>query len=334
MSFAMRATRLLSLLLLLQSRGAMTGQQLAGCLEVSERTVQRDVGALGAVGIPIVSERGRAGGYRLPGGYRLRLTGLTHEEAGGLFLTGLPSAADDLGLASIVAAAQLKVLAALPWGLRQRAERAANLLHIDAPGWYQRAQATPHLPTLAAAVWQGRRVDARYRRSDGRIVSRVLNPLGLVLKGGAWYAVADAHRGRRVFRVSRFERVSMRAETFSRPSSFDLAAFWTEWSVSFEERLPQLEVTLRVRRDHLRYLRSAVAPSGQATIDAIDAGSDGGGDRVTVVVPFDGVGYAQSQLLGFGTAVEVLSPRDFRERLADTAHEIAAMYDGSTSDAN
>jgi predicted DNA-binding transcriptional regulator YafY len=162
--------------------------------------------------------------------------------------------------------------------------------------------------------------------------NRRMIPLGLVLKGVAWYAVADAHRGRRVFRVSRFERVSMRAETFSRPSSFDLAAFWTEWSVSFAERLPQLEVTLRVRRDHLRYLRSAVAPSGQATIDAIDAGSDG--DRVTVVVPFDGVGYAQSQLLGFGTAVEVLSPRDFRERLADTAHEIAAMYDGSTSDAN
>lgn len=126
----------------------------------------------------------------------------------------------------------------------------------------------------------------------------------------------------------------MRAETFSRPPSLDLAAFWTEWSVSFEERLPQLEVTLRVRRDHLRYLRSAVAPSGQATIDAIDAKADGGGEWVSVTLPFDGVGYAQAQLLGFGTAVEVLAPRAFRERLAATAHEIAAVYDGSTSDVN
>jgi predicted DNA-binding transcriptional regulator YafY len=316
--------------LLLQSRGSMTGEELARNLGVSGRTVQRDVSALAALAIPIGSDRGRAGGYRLPGGYRLRLTGLTSEEAEGLFLAGLSSAADDLGLASIVAGAQLKLLAALPRELRQRAEHAASLLHIDSPGWYQRAQATPHLPRIAAAVWQTRRIDTRYRRSDGKAVARVLNPLGLVLKGGAWYLIADAHRGRRVFRASRFERVTMRSQTFERPRSFDLAAFWTEWRVSFEERLPHVEVTLRVRRDHLRYLRGAVSPSGQPAIDAIDAD---GGEWVTVVAPFDGVGYAQAQLLGFGPAVEVLDPREFRERLAATARDTAAVYDGSTSDA-
>ena len=206
-----------------------------------------------------MSERGRAGGYRLPGGYRLRLTGLTAEEAAGLSLAGLPSAADDLGLAESVATAQLKVLGALPRELRERAEQSTRLLYVDAPGWYQRAQATPHLPTLAAAVWQARRVDTRYRRSDGKTVARVLNPLGLVLKGGAWYAVADAHRGRRVFRVARFARVAMRRETFARPAKFDLGAFWSDWSRSVEEQMPHVEVTLRIRRDQLRYLRGIVA---------------------------------------------------------------------------
>jgi predicted DNA-binding transcriptional regulator YafY len=317
--------RLLSVLSVLQARGTMTGQELAWSLEVSERTVQRDVAALAAAGIPIVSERGRAGGYRLPGGYRLHLSGLTGEEAEALPLTGLPAAASELGLASIVATAELKVLAALPRGLRQRAERAKSLLHVDAPGWYQRAEATPRLPALAAAVWQDRRLDARYRRSDGKVVSRVLNPLGLVLKGGAWYLVADAHRGRRVFRVSRFERASLRAQTFPRPRSFDLASFWAEWSTSFEDRVEQVEVALRVRRDHLRYLRNAVSPSGQVAFDTLAAG--GNSEWVTLVAPFDGAGYAQAQLLGFGPAVEVLGPREFLERLAAAVRETAALYE-------
>jgi predicted DNA-binding transcriptional regulator YafY len=317
---------MLAVLATLQTRGAMTGQELARSLDVSERTVQRDVAALALAGVPIVSERGRAGGYRLPGGYRLRLTGLTSAEAEALSLTGLPSAAGELGLASIVAAAELKVLAALPRELRQRAERAKSLLHVDAPGWYQRAEPTPHLPALAAAVWQGRRLDTRYRRSGGKTVSRVLNPLGLVLKGGAWYLVADAHPGRRVFRVSRFERASVRAQAFARPPEFDLASFWTEWSASFEERVQHLEVALRVRRDHLRYLRNAVSPSGQSAIDA--AAADGSSEWVTLVAPFDGTGYAQAQLLGLGAAVEVLGPPESRERLAAAARDVAAIYRG------
>ena len=320
----MRALRLLSVLSLLQARGALTGEELAGRLEVSQRTVQRDVAALAAGGIPIVSERGRAGGYRLPGGYRLRLSGLTSEEADALALTGLPTAASELGLASIVAAAELKVLTALPRELRERAERAKRLLHVDAPGWYQRAESTPHLPALAAAVWQGLRVHTRYRRSDGRSVSRILNPLGLVLKGGAWYLVADAHRGRRVFRVSRFQRAALRAQTFARPPDFDLVEFWSDWSISFEERVQHVDVALRVRRDHLRYLRNAVSPSGQATIDALADG--GSSDWVELVAPFDGVAYAQAQLLGFGTALEVLGPSEFRDGLAATARELATLY--------
>jgi predicted DNA-binding transcriptional regulator YafY len=303
----------------------MTGGELAQALAVSERTIQRDVSALAEVGIPIVGERGRAGGYWLPGGYRLRLTGLTTEEAAGLSLAGLPAAADDLGLAETVATAQLKVLGALPRELRERAEQSARLLYVDAPGWYQRAQATPHLPTLAAAVRQGHRVDTRYRRSDGKTISRVLNPLGLVLKGGAWYAVADAHRGRRVFRVARFTRVAVRPETFARPADFDLRGFWADWSRSVEEQMPDVEVELRIRRDQLRYLRSIVAPSGQAAIDALEARE--GGEWVTLIAPFDGVWYAQARLLGFGTAVEVLGPPDFRDQIAATARAIAAVYE-------
>jgi predicted DNA-binding transcriptional regulator YafY len=303
----------------------MTGGELAGALAVSDRTVQRDVSALAEVGIPVVSERGRAGGYRLPGGYRLRLTGLTADEAAGLSLAGLPSAADDLGLAEIVATAQVKVLGALPRELRERAKQSSRLLYVDAPGWYQRAQATPHLPTLAAAVWQGRRVDTRYRRSDGKSVGRVLNPLGLVLKGGAWYVVADAQRGRRVFRVARFTRAAMRPERFVRPADFDLRVFWNEWSRSVEEQVPHIEVTLRIRRDQLRYLRGVVAPSGQAALDTLDTCD--GDEWITLVVPFDGVWYAQARLLGFGTSVEVLGPPEFREQVAAAARAIAAIYE-------
>lgn len=319
-----RAARLLSLLLLLQDRGAMSGRELAQALDISERTIQRDVSALVEVGIPIVSERGRAGGYRLPGGYRLRLTSLTNAEAAGLTLAGLPSAADDLGLAETVATAQLKVLGALPRELRERAEQSARLLYVDAPGWYQRTQATPHLRTLAAGVWQGRRVDTRYRRSDGKTVTRVLNPLGLVLKGGAWYLVADTHRGRRVFRVARFARAAVRPEIFARPAIFDLRDFWAEWSRSVEEQTPRVEVTLRIRRDQLRYLRGIVAPSGQAAIDALDARD--GDDWVTLVAPFDGIWYAQARLLGFGAAVEVLAPPELREQVATAARAIVAIY--------
>jgi len=187
----MRASRLLSLLLLLQTRGRMTAQQLAGELGVSVRTVYRDVEALGAAGVPLYGDAGHAGGYQLLGGYRTRLTGLTAAEAEALFLSGLPGPAAELGLGSVLAAATLKLRAALPASLRESADRLTERFYLDAPGWYRRPEDVPHLPAVASAVWERQVIQVTYQRwKEPAEVTRRLEPHGLVLKAGTWYVVA------------------------------------------------------------------------------------------------------------------------------------------------
>ena len=218
---SMRASRLVSLLLLLQTRGGMTAAALAEELEVSVRTVHRDVEALAEAGVPIYAERGPQGGIRLVGGYRTRLTGMTEDEAEAMFLSGVPGPAAELGLGTVVAAARLKVLAALPPELRSRASRLSQRFHLDAPGWFMPSEATPWLADLAAAVWEDRRVRMTYDRGD-KIVEREIEPLGLVIKGGVWYLVARADGQVRTYRVrarderGRDER-ALRAERRLRP---------------------------------------------------------------------------------------------------------------------
>ena len=246
-----RAARMVSLLLLLQTRGQTSARELAEHFGVSARTVHRDLQALADAGVPVESARGRAGGYRLAGGYRTRLTGLTREEAETLFLGGVPAAVGELGLGTALATAQLKLMAALPAELRDRAATAGELFHLDASGWFRGEEKTPHLAAIAGALWDRRRIDARYRRGD-RVVSRVLDPLGLVLKGGVWYLVARSRRGVRVYRGSRFARVRARDERFERPTDFELAQFWERRTAEFEHGLPQMEVRLRASGAVLR----------------------------------------------------------------------------------
>jgi len=232
----MRATRLVSLLLLLQLRGQLTAAELADHFEVSIRTIHRDVEALGAAGVPVEAVRGPAGGYRT------KLTGLTTAEAEALFVAPAPAA--ELGLGGVLTNARLKVLAALPAELQERASRAERYFHLDARGWFRAEDTVPHLPTIATATWQGKRLGARYR--EGRkVVQRTLDPLGLVLKGGAWYLVAHRSAGMRVYRVSRFASVRIREDGFERPEGFELAAYWDEWSRTFEASLARVEVKVR-----------------------------------------------------------------------------------------
>src|SRR3954464_5539639 len=262
----MRASRLVSLLLLLQSRGGQTAAELARELEVSVRTIHRDVDALSASGVPIYADRGPHGGIRLVDGYRTRLTGMTADEAEALFLAGVPGPAAELGLGTVVAAARLKVLAALPTelrarasrlphrfppptGLRARASRLVERFHLDAAAWYHPDEAVPHLGALSEAVWECQRVQIGYDRGD-KTVDRVLEPLGLVLKAGVWYLIAAADGQPRTYRVSRVSRVTTLDDaTFERPGEFDLAAFWAEASAAYERDTPSVEVTLRIVRD-------------------------------------------------------------------------------------
>jgi predicted DNA-binding transcriptional regulator YafY len=305
----MRATRLVSLLLLLQTRGLLTAAEVAERLEVSVRTVHRDVESLAAAGVPVEAVRGPAGGYRLAGGYRTRLTGLTGDEAEALFAAGMPGPAAELGLGGELAAARLKLLAALPQELQERATRASRLFHLDTRGWFRAEDTVPHLPTLATAVWQGCRARIRYREG-GAVVQRTIDPLGLVLKGGAWYLVARRSAGMRVYRVSRVVSVRALEQDFERPSAFELAAFWEQWSRSFEETLPRVQVTVRVDEEVRRRL------PGEPRVDA----------EGRAVVAFAHLGDAYRELLRFGSQVEVLEPVELRERIAETSRDVAAMY--------
>ena len=305
----MRATRLVSLLLLLQTRGLLTAAELAERLEVSVRTVHRDVESLAAAGVPVEAVRGPAGGYRLAGGYRTRLTGLTADEAEALFAAGMPGPAAELGLGGELATARLKVLAALPAELQERATAASRLFHLDTRGWFRAGDRVPHLPAIAEAVWHRRRVRLRYREGP-RTVQRTIDPLGLVLKGGAWYLVARRSVGMRVYRVSRVAGVRALEQRCEPPAGFELVEFWDEWSRAFEQGRPRVEVIVRISADVRRHL------GDDQRVEA-----DG-----RVVVGFESLDVAYRELLRFGADAEVLEPRELRERIAQTAAATAALY--------
>src|SRR6476620_4759897 len=305
----MRASRLLSLLLLLQTRGGMTAAELAEELEVSVRTIHRDVEALGAAGIPIYAERGPHGGIRLIDGYRTRLTGMTTEEADALFLSGLPGPAAELGLGTVVASSRLKVLAALPPELRGRASRLLERFHLDAAGWFRAGDTIPWLATIAESVWEGLRIELEYDRGD-RSVRRVLDPLGIVLKAGTWYLVASHDGQLRTYRVSRVKDVQLTEERSERPPGFDLSAYWSESIATYEREAPRLEVTVRVRRDAYRRMEEIFSAAvGASARELADPEPD---TWRRVALTLDWPREAAGKLLAMGTALEVLEPLSLR----------------------
>jgi predicted DNA-binding transcriptional regulator YafY len=320
----MRASRLVSILLLLQTRGRLTAGELAEQLEVSVRTVYRDVEALSEAGVPIYAERGPHGGVRLVDGYRTRLTGLTEEEAKTLFLSGLPGPAAELGLGTVVAGARLKMLAALPPELRSRASRINQRFHLDAPGWFQAAESTPHLQSLSTAVWEDRRITVQYRRGPDRVVERALEPLGLVLKGGVWYVVAGANGQPRTYRVSRIASLELSDHHFERPDDFDLSAFWTDSIAAFERSVDRLEVVIRVQPDHLGALAETVGQGAMRGAVVLPGADPEGWSRLRLKL--DWPDEAHEQLLRLGPAVEVLEPAELRTRVVDAAQGVLERY--------
>lgn len=321
----MRASRLVNLLLLLQTRGGMTAAELAAELEVSIRTVHRDVEALSASGVPIYAERGPHGGVRLVDGYRTRLTGMTADEAEALFLSGLPGPAAELGLGTVVAAARLKVLAALPPELRARASRLVERFHLDAAAWFRTGEPVPHLARLSEAVWSTRRLRVGYERGDVT-VERVLEPLGLVLKAGVWYIVAVSDGQVRTYRASRVTAAEPLDERFERPPGFDLAAFWAESSAAYERDVPRVEVTIRIAPDQLERLADEVGSRAVQDAERLDEPDPEGWLRLRLRL--DWPGEVPARILAVGADVEVLAPEETRLRVVRLARAVAERYAG------
>jgi predicted DNA-binding transcriptional regulator YafY len=327
----MRASRLVTLLLLLQARGGMTAAGLASELEVSVRTIQRDVEALAVAGVPVYSERGRDGGYRLVDGYRSRLTGLEPDEARALAAFGAAGPARDLGLGQALMSARLKLMASLPPGLRDETAAAVGRFHLDAPGWFTRRPSPPFLPVLAAGVFGDLVIEARYRGRSGPRACR-LEPLGLVLKAGTWYVVAgergeggggEKNSTMRGYRADRFLAAAT-GPRFRRPDQFELGPFWMKWRDEFERGLPVVTVSVRARAACLGRLRRAVEPAHADRVGWA-APPDAGG-WVRLDLPFEKLEYARVALLGFGPDVEVLGPAELHGQMASAAAGLAALY--------
>jgi predicted DNA-binding transcriptional regulator YafY len=323
----MRADRLVRLVLLLQARGQMTARNLAGELEVSVRTVYRDLEALSAAGVPVRAESGPGGGCQLLDGYSFALRSLRPEEAEALLILGVPGAIRDLGLDGVVTAAQrqIRVTAGLEAG-----GQPAQLVHLDMPRWFRGGEDAPGLRILAEALRRQRRLALRYRRAaddQSRPASeRPVNPLGLVNKAGIWYLVACADGGGKVtvYRAGRIASARVLADRSERPAGFDIGAFWKNWSAEFEASRPRFLVRL------------TASPAAQAALGEVFG--DGGAQALAEAGPADGRGWrevtlsfehelaAVHRLAGFGGEVEVLAPASVSERLLLTARGILDRY--------
>jgi predicted DNA-binding transcriptional regulator YafY len=302
-----RASRLLSILMLLQARGRMTAQALADEFEISVRTLYRDIDQLSAAGVPVYAERGRAGGQAL-------------------FLSGLPGPAADLGLGEAMAGAQLKLLAALP--ADQGAGKVAARFHLDPIAWYRAPERSDILPALAQAVWNSRRIAIRYESWTG-VVDRDLSPLGLALKAGVWYLVAAAGTTPRTYKVSAIHALDLGEETFERPAGFDLAAYWATWAREFETRIHGQEASLRVSAAGLERLSGLGPAIGEARI----AGPPDPAGWTLVDLPIESIDRAAGEILKLGPDVEVLAPPDLRRTIARLSLRIAALYGRSVNPA-
>lgn len=319
----MRASRLLSIMMLLQVRGRMSAETLAAELEVSVRTIYRDIDQLSAAGVPVYADVGRNGGFALLDGWRTRLTGLTAPEARALFLSGLPGPASELGLGDEVAAAELKLLAALPADWQDEATRMASRFHLDPRGWFSSGPRPEYLKAVADAVWNETRLWIRYD-SWTQISERVIEPLGLVLKGGVWYLVAQRETGFRTYRLTQVQALRNLGERFVRPAGFDLPRHWRESTAAFEHEIYTDLARVRATRIGVSRLKDI----SQRVKDEIEAqapqyGADGWAE---FDVPIEEERWASREMTRVGAEVEVLAPAGLRARMTEIARTLAGFY--------
>ncbi len=324
----MRADRLLQIMMLLQARGRMTASELSSELEVSERTIYRDLEALNAAGVPVLAERGPGGGCTLPEEYRTDLTGLTEREVRGLFLSVVPGPLADLGLGRAIEAALLKIAASLPTTHRQDVARIRDRVHVDTAEWFRPEEPVPHLKMIEEAVWEGRCLLITYRRADGVRVKRYVNPYGLVAKAGVWYMVGALRGKVFTYRVSRIKSAEHTHEHFPRPADFDLAAYWKGWCETFERNVPRYEVTVKVKSHFILMLPILYGEGVHALIERAGLPDDDG--CVTITLTFESYEAALSHTLSLGTGAEVIEPEEMRRAILDMASRVVDQYTRET----
>lgn len=321
----MQASRLLSILLRLQTQGRVSAPVLAQAFEVSVRTIYRDIDALSAAGVPVYAETGRSGGFALRDGYRTRLTGLDQPEAESLFLAGVPFAAAQLGLGRALDTTRLKLLASLPEPARRDAQRVASRFHLDPVAWYQGPDEQRLLPELAAAVWSRRMVQMRYDSWKG-VVQRRVAPLGLVLKAGLWYLVAAADGRTRTYRVGSIEAMTVEETVAAAPPRFDLRRYWNEFVKDFEARM--LTGTAQVRATPAGLRRLARLNHALAQAVAVAGPADAEGWHV-LDIPIESVDDAAAELLKLGPDVQALGPPALRQALRRAVQALDGVYGAS-----
>ncbi|MGO2234299.1 transcriptional regulator [Marinomonas sp. UCMA 3892] len=318
----MRASRILKMLMMLQTHEKVTAAELADACETSIRTVYRDIEALSAIGVPVYSEQGVQGGYRLLQGYRTRLNGLSAKEAETLFLAGLSGPAQKMGIDTLLADAQLKLKAALPENIRPEIDRLQSRFLLDAPNWFSDDEKVTYLPDLMTAVLEQRRVVMQYQSWKGEI-NRQLQPLGIVLKGGQWYLLAQVEKDVRTYRVSRIESLTLLDETFERPKDFNLTAFWQDSLRRME--VVQFPIIAEVRltslgRKIMQHVCSSYAVN-QAQIEPLD---ESGWHRARF--PVGESVYGCAELLRFGAELEVIGPPELRAEMEKMVSSLAKLY--------
>lgn len=319
----MRASRLLSILILLQLRQRLTADELAEEFEVSVRTIYRDIDALSAAGVPVYGDRGPGGGFQLLDGYRTKLTGLDASEAEAMLLIGLPGEAQAMGLGDAATRARNKLLAALPKAGSEEANRIAGRFHLDSRDWYRSARPTPFLSRVARAVLDRRLMAMTYQSWKARAEWKV-EPLGLVLKAGHWYLVARGHGKIRIFNIADIQSLEIFEQKFEPPVDFDLAAWWQAEQARFEAELFSETATLRLSPLGLKRL-AALSPRGATAARSAQIGEDGWALTDMAIENSD---HGAREMLMIGAEMTILAPPSFRERVHVLAAGIARLNEG------
>lgn len=320
----MRADRLLSLLMLLQTRGQMSARELADELEVSERTIYRDITALSASGVPVYASRGPGGGVRLIEEYRTTLTGLTPDETRALFMMSIPAPLGQLGVRETLKGALLKLSASLPNSRRADEARTRQRIHLDSSWWFQSQEQVPCLQIIQQALWQDRRLRIKVRwEFFNTEFEQDAEPYGLVAKANIWYLVYGRGGNPQVRRVSQIVEAELLPECFMRPPDFDLETFWRSWCNEYESQPPFL-ARVRVSPDALPMLAEYVGERARGQLTQPHIPDQDGWIRLDL--PFESFITARTRLLGLGRAVEVLEPESLRKSLIDFAEQIVGFY--------